>query len=400
MENRLSKASGQVVRVMLSALIFLAAACATGEQKKISPDSLPAMGNLTFPGPSIRLPLTARGGHPKVLVELSDGSSYPFIVDTGASVNVIDSALVEKLGFEVIGDMEIGAPGGNQVPGKIVRVPRFQIGAVTVEGAEFVVIDINEFSMGTMQGVLGLQLFENYLLAFDLAQGEIILSRDELSPGEPGVMPYDNTNGKVSVSVDVAGTQVQSHIDTGSMGEFLMPFEVMDQLPLKTEPTKGAEARLIGGARDIYFAQLDGDIRFAGITLVNPNLSFMSPSPRSGNIGSGVFGQRVMSIDQKNSLMSLSPLPDAGEVVSKPSPRRLGLGFRGVPGQGRWVVSAVAPDSLAATAGFRVDDELVSLNGAPAADYDMSKFGALFRAHEPLSFVVQRKSEKLTLEID
>ncbi len=387
------------VTITISAVLMLVAVAAFGQKKITSLEDLPEMGEFKFQGDDIVLPLTEKGGHPKVLVELATDEVFPFIVDTGASVNVIDIAIAEKMAYEVVGETEIGAPGGAQIPGKIVRVPLFHIGDATIKNAEFVAMDINGFSMGTMQGVLGLRLFEDYLLSFDLSQGVITVSKTKLSTGTTGVMSYPAGSDKIRLDVDVAGTIVPAHIDTGSMGEFLFPVEIIDSLPLKDVPQTGAQARLVGGARDISFAQLDGTIHFAGMQFKDPNLTFMDPSPGAGNIGSGVFGELVMAIDQKNHLISFTQPQGRDDKDQNDKPRRLGLGFRGVPGGSEWIVSVVSPGSLASNAGIQAGDKLISLNGVAAEEYTMTKFGPLFKSSTPLEFVFERDGVQQTNHI-
>lgn len=390
----------KLTKIAIVVLIALTAVIAHGQKETTSMDDLPEMGEFKFDGDLVVLPLTAKSGHPKVLVDLGEGGTLPFIVDTGASVNVIDSAIAEKMAFEVVGETEIGVPGGVQIPGKIIRIPEVHVGDAAILNAEFVVMDINGFSMGTMQGVLGLRLFEQYLLSFDLSGGTISVAKGRLSADSAGAIPYKVVGDKINLDVDVAGITVLSHIDTGSMGEFMFPIEIMELLPLKTAPQTGAQAKLVGGARDITFAQLDGDINFAGMQFVNPNLTFMDPAPGAGNIGSGIFGDYVMTIDQKNHLISFTKPEGRPAVTQSHKPRRLGLGFRGVPGGSSWVVSVVSTGSLASNAGIMAGDELVSLNGVDVAEYDMAKFGELLQSSTPLEFVFEREGTPYNTEIE
>ena len=390
----------KLTKIAIVVLIALTAVIAHGQKETTSTDDLHEMGEFKFDGDLVVLPLTAKGGHPKVLVDLGEGRTLPFIVDTGASVNVIDSAIAEKMAYEVVGETEIGVPGGVQIPGKIIRIPKVHVGDAAILNAEFVVMDINGFSMGTMQGVLGLRLFEQYLLSFDLSGGTISVAKGRLYADSAGAMPYKVVGDKISLEVDVAGITVPSHIDTGSMGEFMFPIEIMELLPLKTAPQTGAQAKLVGGARDITFAQLDGDINFAGMQFDNPNLAFMDPAPGAGNIGSGIFGDYVMTIDQKNHLISFTKPEGHPAVTQSDKPRRLGLGFRGVPGGSRWVVSVVSPGSLASNAGIMAGDELVSVNGVDVAEYDMAKFGELLKSSTPLEFVFKREGTPYNTEIE
>ena len=191
-----------------------------------------AAGEFDFFGDAFVLQLEEERTHPTVMVDLADGEQQAFILDTGASVHVIDSGIAEALGYEVIGELEIGAPGGNQVPGKIVRVPLASIGDAMIKNAEFVTMDFNEFSNGQFQGVLGTRLFQEHLLTLDLANGQMTVSRGSLSAGDSNVDTYEDVDSHIRVNVDIAGTRVPSHIDTGSMGGFTFPAELKRSLPL------------------------------------------------------------------------------------------------------------------------------------------------------------------------
>lgn len=370
-------------------LLFLAAISAQAEH----PD--PADGNFSFEGDSIVLPLNVDTGHPKVDVDVGDGAIYQFIVDTGASLNVIDEQIAEDRGYEVVGEMKIGAPGGPQIPGNIVRVPGIRLANGEITDAEFVTMDVVGFSRGTTQGVLGYGVFREHLLTFDLRAKEIRVSSGSLSAGNAGIMPYDDTNAHINIDIDVAGTRVPTHIDTGSMGGFTFPGELADQLPLKAPLSEGTPARLVGGSREIRYSELDGTIVFAGRRYKEPKISFMTPSTGFGNIGSQVYGEVQLVIDQRNKLVQFLDTPAR---VAAAKPRRVGVQFRGLGG-GPLTVARVDPGSLAEASGLQTGDVLVSINEKPAADYAMPELGALFRGTERLYIDVDRNGDILAIEI-
>ncbi|KPJ82044.1 MAG: hypothetical protein AMS19_07465 [Gemmatimonas sp. SG8_23] len=76
--------------------------------------------------------------------------------------------------------------------------------------------------------------------------------------------------------------------------------------------------------------------------------------------------------------------------------RQVGIGFNPMDAEPR--VMIVEPGSLADAAGFRVDDVVVSLNGRPMAEHGPA-LADLMRGSDPLTFVVRRGSEELTLTI-
>ena len=331
-------------------------------QAGLARESDAAIGDVTFDDAQAILELQKNEMHPRVTLDLGDGEQYNFILDTGAAVNVIDATIAERLGYRVVGEIEIGAPGGPQIPGKIVSVPVAKIGGVTVTDAEFVTMDMLGFGRGETHGVLGVRLFSDYLLQFDRGAGQVVLSRDELATDAPEVVAYDATNSQFEILISVAGEDVAAHIDTGSMGEFTLPGEMISTLPVR-DSGSNMKARLVGGERDIEFAELQGNIVFAGLTFENPNVAFMTPSSRLGNIGSAILSDYVVTIDQKNHLIAFQQPADGGAAVAAAKPRRIGVQFRGMPDGKELTIAAVGAGSLAEQAGLRVDDVMIALNG-------------------------------------
>jgi membrane-associated protease RseP (regulator of RpoE activity) len=354
-------------------------------------------GQVTFDGDTAILALADKQVHPRVIVELGDDAQHQFIVDTGASVNVIDVTIAQSYGFEVIGETEIGAPGGPQIAADIVRIPLFSVGDAVVVDAEFVTMDILGFTRGTTKGVLGTGLFGDYLLTFDRGAGQIILSRATLSADDAGVLPYDSEGSQIGIEILVAGSPLVAHVDTGSMGRFTLPGEMMASLPVSETQSTG-QARLVGGNREIKTATLDGTIQFAGLQFENPDIAFMTPSSGTGNIGSAVMLDYVVSIDQQNHLISFKESP-AGKFLAAKKPRRLGVQFKGMPGGSVLTIASVHSGSIAEQAGLKSGDVLLILNGKPTEQYEMAELATLFGGDSVLNLELERDGEARNIEI-
>jgi len=379
--------------------LVLAAVVVAAGPACLAQEHVPEPGQLEFTGERLTLPLTEQGGHPKVIVDMGDGEQHEFIVDTGASVNVLDSALAESLGLEVVGEIQIGAPGGPQIPGSIVRVPLAHIGGATIKDAEFVTMDLVKFSGGSTQGVLGMGLFRDYLLTYDYGRKQIRASRDTLSAEETGVMHYNNVGGHIQVDMDVAGTTLATHVDTGSMAGFTLPVEMKESLALKASGQGTSRARMVGGDRDVQFGQLDGDILFAGSRYEDPQVGFMDPSPGYGNVGGRILGEFVVSIDQQNHLIRFQKSAHRPVAAAGNAPRRLGVQFRGMPGGSVLTIGHVEPGSLGEKSGLLSGDVLLRLNDKPSEEYDMASLGTLFRGSELLQLEIDRDGQMRTIEI-
>ncbi|MBT8098520.1 MAG: aspartyl protease family protein [Gammaproteobacteria bacterium] len=321
-------------------------------------DSEPTGTPIAFSGDSVTLPLIGSSVHPSVVVDLGDEQQHAFVVDTGAAVNVIDSKIADAAGFRVVGEIEVGAPGGPQIPANIVVVPLAKFGEASLTNAKFVAMEIDELSGGLMQGVLGLGPFRDYLLTFDQGNGWIQVSRQKLSKHDPGVVPFQNHDGHIQVEMTVAGTTVPVHIDTGSMAAFTLPAELMASLPLGASPATTSSARLVGGDRNIKTAQLDGDIVFANTVYKMPDVAFMDPSPGYGNIGSQILSAFVVSIDLQRQLIRFEKPVQTRPNVRRQSPRRLGAQFRGMPGGRELTIARIDAGSLAEKSGLQAGDVL------------------------------------------
>ena len=384
---------------LIAAAVVYAGLILFGSQSSMARESAADIGEFNFTGDAVVLPLVKNSTHPKVVVDFGDGEHYEFIVDTGAGVNVIDSSIAESQGYEVVGETEIGAPGGPQIPAKIVKIPLVRVGGATIENAEWVTMDVIGFSGGMTQGVIGVGAFSDYLVAYDIGGGQITISHDSLSADQPGVISYDGSNAQIEIDVDVAGTRVGAHIDTGSMGGLTLPAEMMASLPLKEAAKQGPKARLVGGERDISFAQLDGNIQFAGLEYENQDIAFMSPSSGHGNIGGRILGGLLVTIDQQNHLIRFQKTGRVAVAANDNKPRRLGVRFRGFPGGSVLTIGRVDPGSLGEQAGLLPGDVLLTLNDKPTEQYGMSDLRVLFGGSESLTFEIERDGEAKTIEI-
>lgn len=393
MELRMRVTSRQTAALLASAALLL-----VYSQASPARDSDADIGEVSFSGEQALLALQSNEVHSRLGMDLGDGEHYDFLVDTGASVNVIDTTIAESLGYEVVGETEIGAPGGPQIPAKIVLIPVARIGDVRIVDAEFVTMDILGFSGGRTHGVIGVGLFSDYLLTFDRGAGHIKLSRGTLSSQQQGVLAYDPANSQIEIDIMVAGSPAVAHIDTGSMGEFMLPGAMMASLPVQKSAST-MKAKLVGGERDIEVAQLQGSVEFAGMTFENPNIAFMTPSTGSGNIGSGILSDYIVSIDQQNHLIAFAQPADGGAAAKANKPRRLGVQFKGMPGGSVLTIGAVGPGSLGEQAGLKVDDVMTGLNGKTTDQYDMSALAAVFGGSEILHIDIERDGKAMTIVI-
>jgi predicted aspartyl protease len=96
---------------------------------------------------------------PVVAVKLNGAGPYDFLVDTGATVTVVDPALFAELGLKAEGAMKITTAAG------ATTYSRSRVKEVSVEG--LAVEDVKVIGMNAVSGARGI-LGENFLQHFDL----------------------------------------------------------------------------------------------------------------------------------------------------------------------------------------------------------------------------------------
>lgn len=361
--------------------------------------------HLYFTGQSVELDTRLEGKHRFVSGYIAENGPLNIIVDTGAGVNVIDSAIARAMGFEKVGEKTVLSGGVEPVTADVVIVPLMRVDNLTIRNAEFITVDLTGMSLGQLQAVLGMELFHDGILTFDPLNERITFSEGGLSAEDPGVVAYVNASRSgFEIEIDVAGKNVSMKLDTGAPSGFTFPLELSKSLPLEGELRKGPMAHLVESERSTWLGKLDGEIRFGEMNYKNPEVTFMDPSAPFGNIGNAVLRDVVLSIDQRNGLLALrksDAVKTTKAVVARVSQkrRRLGIQFRGMPDSGHFTMARVEAGSLGERAGVEAGDILVALNGRPIKEYDMKALGALFGSAKPLRFEVERNGERRLIEI-
>ncbi|NNE48046.1 MAG: PDZ domain-containing protein [Rhodothermales bacterium] len=355
---------------------------------------------LSFQGEQAVIPMPATAGRHLVQVRIGNAGPYAFLIDTGSTISAIDTQLAKSLGLKIVGEILVGAPGGEQVAANRVSMLPVTAGDLLIEHAEMVAIDLVEMTNGLMEGILGMDLFRELVLTYDPQNERAVVSREHLRADDPSVVKIDSSGGGVNAAISVAGRKVMAHFDSGSPGGVTLPLDMMDGLPLASGPSKAGKARLVGGERSLLERKLEGAVKIGTLEYVNPTLTFMDPSAPFANIGSKVLDELLIVIDQRSRLLSIKeaePRQQADQAA--PVPRRLGVRFRGSPGGGLSEIAGVDPGSPGEQAGFEVGDRVVSLNERSISEYDQQSLGQLIRGPSDLTWVVERAGERLTIVV-
>ena len=380
--EQLTARSAATVLILSVALAAGAASAATGE--------------------GVEIPLDMVGGRPQVDVFIDGQGPYPFVLDTGSSLNVLDSGVAHELGLEVTGETEIGAPGMPQVAAEIVRGKTLEVHGIELAGGEFVTMDLAGMSGGLFLGVLRFSTFADSLATLDLAAGTLRISPGSLDPAAADVLAFDAAEGLIDIPISIGKLEATAHVDTGSPGRITVPAKLARELAFLEEPVPVGEARLVGGGGTASRGKLDGDVTVGPLRFENPEIMvFDVPVPKV-NLGSGFLSDYLVHVDQQLGLIlfeaALPRRPELRRATVATGGRRLGL--KPVPGppgpnglalrDGGLPVEWVEPGAPASKAGLASGDLILSVNGTSLPDFDAASLIALFGGTEPLRMEVLR----------
>jgi predicted aspartyl protease len=257
----------------------------------------------------VEVPMRAGDGPPTVEVMINGQGPFVFGFDTGAQANPrIDASLVEKLNLKATGQVQATDPSRRNVqPSETYKLDSISIGSlrltdVTVASRNYQ----NSPRPLKIDGILGLNLFADYLVTLDFPAKKLRFEKGELPKSDGAeVLDYKNEAGIAEVELSVGDKKIKAHLDTGNaIGSFVFPTAFAEKLNFAGEPRVVGRARSATGDMEIKQVQLKdviklGRYEFTDALIVFPTLGDI------GNIGVKVLGQFVITFDQHNQRVRL-----------------------------------------------------------------------------------------------
>ena len=266
--------------------------------------------------------MLSRGPMPAVEVMVNGQGPFLFAIDTGGGGQArVDSSLVEKLKLKAVGQVQAGDGSGNNVR----SLDLFELDTLAFGGVEFKKVraasrNYNVANLPRIDGILGFNLFEEYLLTLDFPAKRVRLERGELPRADGAeVLSFESPRGIPVVELAVGSNKVKADMDTGNtIGGFVLPTALVEKLTQAAAPKVVGRARTVTSDVEIKEVRLKDSIRLGRFEFAEPTVVYPSLSPDAGNIGSKVLREVSLTFDQKNKRVRLkrSELPKAAEPAA------------------------------------------------------------------------------------
>lgn len=249
-------------------------------------------------------------GMPTVEVMVNGQGPFVFGFDTGAQAGPrIDASLVEKLNLKATGEVQASdSSGRNPQASAMVKLDSLSIGGLRFTDVTAVSRNYkNSPRPLKVDGILGLNLFAEYLVTLDFPAKKLRLEKGELPKADGAeILDYKNDAGIAQVELSVGDKKIKAHLDSGNaIGTFVFPTTFVEKLSVAGEPRVVGHARSASGEMEIKQVQLKdlvklGRHEFPSATVTYPALGDI------GNVGVKVLSQFVITFDQQHERVRLT----------------------------------------------------------------------------------------------
>ncbi|HEX5708766.1 MAG TPA: aspartyl protease family protein [Pyrinomonadaceae bacterium] len=250
-----------------------------------------------------------RGPMPAVEVMVNGQGPFLFAIDTGAEGEArVDSSLVERLKLRPAGQVQASDGSGRNTRSlDVFELDSVALGGVTFRAVRAPSRDYNTSpNLPNIDGILGFNLFADYLLTLDYPAKRVRLERGELPAADGArVLSFENPRGIPVVELGVGAHKIAAHIDSGnSIGGFVLPTALVEKLALASPPVTLGRARTISNDVEIKEARLKEKIRLGGYEFAEPSVVYPAMTD-DANIGSKVLREFALTFDQKHKRVRL-----------------------------------------------------------------------------------------------
>lgn len=338
-----------------------------------------------------------------------NGVESLWVLDSGASVTVVDSAFAEKMNLALEGKVK-GKGLSGLVDVSFVKLPPLEIGNLHFQEQKVASIEIASLFHKTIGldvvGILGFDFLSRLVTKIDYANEKISFFHPKTFAytGNGTVLetPLKNRMLKAEMTVD-GKFSGKWNVDLGAGGSsFHFPFAKKNNL-LEREGVErismGADGQL--KSKTIKFIEFE----FGGFKVANPKFSVhedvkvgaFADKEFVGNLGNNVFRNFVLYLDYENQKMIVEKGDDFGKEF--PSDKS-GLQIQ-KNDKGDFKVIFITPSSPAEELGFEVGDKVFSINGKGVDSLGNLGIFELLEKDEgtELEFKVLRNDEKLDLKL-
>jgi predicted aspartyl protease len=298
-----------------------------------------------------------------------NGSPAVLLLDTGAEHSILDREFAQRLGLRPVAYADLQRPYSSENT-EVILVPHLDIQSVHSSGLRMMTDDLAAASgaLGVhIDGVLGNDVMRKFTITLDYSAGSVTFGRISVAPhGVP--IKLRGIGNRYFTHLNFDGVPLTFLLDTGTN------FSVLSNSGWSRLNQDKKILSVIDGVRSsgtsapsklVCIRQMTiGRTSYENLPMrVQPPTSagFFSDPDVDGLLGTDFLRQFVVSLDLANDSLYLSPNPNFKADQDRFS--TIGIQFAKDP-TGFFTIVAVWSPSPASEAGFKVGDQVLSVNGS------------------------------------
>ena len=349
---------------------------------------------------------------PFVKIELPEGDSALFLIDTGSPVCVGDSSFFAKR--EPFCKAADSVPVGGTPDGRLIKTPLYDCFNFSYKGktyADLLFLELNLKKMICIEdGILGGEFLQDKVLLYDKNENSIDFLSENYKEKFPGLdstdffihqnKPYISGKLKINDSLELAGDFL---INTGSEAGIILYDFAADSIGIHKSEFKRFKslregANVSGDAQRYMFRaenfSLNGEkTEFSSSGPIvyytetdNPSKSPFDFSP-VGTLGNQILSEYLVILDYKKQKVFFR-FTGKKDPMSGYYPPGFSLGEAKDKGL---LIAGIIPDAPADSAGIRIGDILLEMNQIKASPATYPEIVKLMRRPGTLNLKIQRK---------
>jgi Aspartyl protease len=239
-----------------------------------------------------------------VLAKINGRGPFPFILDTGGH-EILTPLAAHELGLQTFGKGFSQGAGAGATPTEFTKVESIAIGLATFTGQPFTILHIDlgmtrgpDRKLHRIAGILGLGLFERFIVTIDYETGVVILRRHLDASGLKKLrLTFTSDMPVVEASLD--GHSGWFNVDTGNNIDLIVfrKWASANQVTLIPSRTSEMRSSSVGGEIHMQsgtvptFRLSDKELNNVAVLLAPDDEGSLSAKWEAGNIGNAVLRQ-------------------------------------------------------------------------------------------------------------
>ncbi len=393
------------MKLMLTLALLLCVSCALSFQGQKSESSSSAEGGprsaptdsrtASIQGLAI-IPFELSDNLPNLQVRVNGSAPLRFILDSGASVWVIDQSQAKTLGLKTEEQRKITGAGAGSVDVTYTKNVSFGLTGIETSVPNVALIDLSSLqaSLGRkVDGIIGYDFFDRYVVEIDYDANIVRLFEPKTynysGNGEIIPITIKKKHAYVTAKMKLAGRESVAReylVDSGSSDA------VNDDLIAQSSAPK---VEVVGG---VGLGQEFKVILSRVERLQLGSIVFENTNGASGGqkIGGELLHRFTVIFDYSRQRMILEPNRHfrdgfvfdmfGGDLRFEPESK----GFR---------VSAVYKNSPASEAGLKESDLIATIDGQPASSFSLDQVRRMFAQEKEYSLAIRRGSDMIQVKV-